>query len=72
MTKLMEKVIEKLRSLPEKNQDAVAGSVLYQLEEDRRWEDTSIKHADTLKRLGDEALDDFRAGRTTDLDAEGL
>jgi len=72
MTKLMEKAIEKLRALPEQEQDTVAGFVLNQLEEDRRWDHTSTKHADKLKALADEALDDFRAGRTTALDPEGL
>jgi hypothetical protein len=72
MTKLMEKAIEKLRAVPEPEQDAVAGFVLNQLEEDRRWDETSIKHADQLKELADEALEDFRAGRTTALDPERL
>jgi hypothetical protein len=72
MTKLMEQAIEKLRSLPEDAQDAVAGFVLSELEENQRWEQTSLQHADKLRRLADEALDDLRAGRTAPLDPETL
>ena len=37
MTRLMGKAVEALRSLPEEQQDAVAGFVLYEIESDRRW-----------------------------------
>jgi len=72
MTKLMEKAIEKLRALPAEKQDVVAGFVLSELEDDRRWEQTSIKHAAKLRRLADEAAEDHRAGRTSALDPETL
>jgi hypothetical protein len=72
MTKLMEQAIERLRSLPEASQDAVAEFVLSELAEDQRWEQTSLNHADVLRKLADEAREDFRAGRTTPLDPETL
>jgi hypothetical protein len=72
MTKLMEQAIAKLRSLPEDAQDAVAGFVLSELEANQRWEQTSLKHADKLRKLADEALDDLRAGRTSPLDPDTL
>jgi hypothetical protein len=68
----MEKAVEALRSLPEEQQDAVAGFVLYEIEEDHRWATTSIKHADNLRILADEAKEDFQAGRTSVLDPENL
>ena len=68
MTRLMEKAVEALRSVPEDQQDAVAGFVLSQIESDRRWSATSTQHADNLRKLADEARDDFRAGRTSELD----
>ena len=56
MTKLMEQAIEKLRSLPEEKQDAVAGFVLSEPEEDQKWEQSSIQHADKRRKLADEAI----------------
>ncbi len=72
MTKLMEKAIEALRSLPEDKQDLVAGSLLSELEEDRKWDETSVKHAESLRRLADEAFEERRAGRTAELDSDTL
>jgi len=72
MTKLMEKAIEKLRSLPEEKQDAVAGFVLSEIQEDQMWEESSIKHSVNLRKVADEASDDFRAGGTSELDPDAL
>lgn len=68
MTQLMEKAVEALRSLPEEQQDAVAGFVLSEIEADQRWAATSVRHADKLRKLADEARADFDAGRTSELD----
>ena len=67
MTQLMEKAMEALRSLPEDQQDAVAGFVLSQIESERQWAQTSTKHAAALRKLADEAREDFAAGRTIGL-----
>ena len=64
----MEKAVEALKSVPEDQQDAVAGFVLSEVESDRRWGATSSQYADKLRRLADEAREDFRAGRTSELD----
>lgn len=72
MTKLMEKAVEALRSLPEEQQDAVAGFVLSEIESDRQWSASSLRHADKLRKLADEAREDLRAGRASELDPERL
>jgi hypothetical protein len=72
MTRLMEQVIEKLRSLPEEKQDSVAGFVLSELEADRKWDATSTRYADKLRKLADEAIDDLQAGRTSELNPDTL
>lgn len=72
MTRLMEKALQALRSLPEEQQDAVAGFVLSEIEADRQWAQTSLQHADNLRKLADEAAGDLRAGRTSELDPEKL
>jgi hypothetical protein len=72
MTRLMEKAVEALRSLPEEQQDAVAGFVLSEIESDHRWAATSLQHAGKLRKLADEAGEDFQAGRTSEMDPEKL
>lgn len=72
MTRLMEKTVEALRSLPEEQQDAVAGFVLSEIESNRQWAATSSQYAEKLRKLADEAREDFRAGRTSELDPEKL
>jgi hypothetical protein len=72
MTRLMEKAVEALRSLPEEEQDAVAGFVLSEIEADHHWATTSLQHSDKLRKLADEAREDFETGRTTELDPEKL
>ncbi len=72
MTRLMEKAVEALRSLPEEQQYAVAGFVLSEIEADHRWAATSIQHAEKLRKLADEARADFHAGRTSELNPEQL
>ena len=72
MTRLMEKAVEALRSLPEEQQDAVAGFVLSEIEADHRWAATSLQYAERLRKLADEAKEDFQAGRTSELDPEQL
>jgi len=68
----MEQAIAKLRSLPEDKQDTIAGFVLSELESDRQWDQTSRQHADKLRQLANEAAEDFRAGRTSELDPDSL
>ena len=72
MTRLMEQVIEKLRSLPEDKQDTVAGFVLSELESDRMWDETSIKHKDALRKLAGEAVSNLGAGQTSQLNSDNL
>jgi hypothetical protein len=46
--------------------------VLSEIEADHRWAATSLQHADKLRKLADEAREDFQAGRTSELAPEKL
>jgi hypothetical protein len=63
MSPRLEQVIEQMRALPEPQQDALAEFVLYELAEDARWGKTTEEHADKLKRLTEETLNDDAANR---------
>jgi hypothetical protein len=72
MTQKLQKVIEKLRSLPEDKQDQIAGFVLHELEENARWEATTAKHRGKVAKLVEQILNDEKHGRTEELDPESL
>lgn len=59
MTRLMEQAIERLRAVPETEQDRLARFLLNELEEDGRWSRSTIEHEAKLKGLV-ETVDDGR------------
>ena len=72
MTELLKKAFERASKLPPKDQDAVAALVLAELEAEARWDQAFAGSQDALKRLADDAIGDFRAGRTEPLDPDDL
>ncbi len=72
MTELLEKAFAEVSKLPQQEQDAFATWILEELASERRWEETFANSADALAQLADEALAEFRAGRTQVLDPDKL
>jgi len=72
MTKLLEKVMDEVRRLPVREQDALAAWILEELRSEREWNRALAKSPETLVRLADEALAEHRAGRTQALDPDKL
>ena len=68
MTKLMEKALEKVSTLPQQEQDAIASQILAELEDEAAWATRFARQGDTLRRLADEALAEHRRGETRPLD----
>ena len=68
MTKLLEEAFDRASKLPEPEQDALAALLLAEMEDERRWRDAFNRGEAKLTQLAEEALEDFRAGRTTLLD----
>jgi len=71
MTELLEKAFAVASRLPDDEQDAVATIVLTELSSEAHWRQAFANSEDKLAQLADEALEEFRAGKTTPLD-EGL
>ena len=67
MTKLLERVLEQVARLPAEEQDAVAAIVLDELASEERWAASFAKSQDQLAKLAQEALADYKAGRTKPL-----
>lgn len=72
MTKLLEKAFDAVSKLPEQEQDAIAAWILEEIASERRWEELFAQSPQALEQLADEALAEFRAGRTQVLDPNQL
>jgi len=68
MTKLLEKALERIASLPEEEQDAIAAEVLAELEDEAAWTKRFAAQGAELRRLAKEALSEHRRGETSPLD----
>ena len=72
MTRLLEEAFDKVSSLPDEDQDAVASLILEEIESEQRWDELFANSQDKLAELGGEALEEHRAGKTKRLDPEDL
>ena len=64
MTNVLKKAFERVSALPEEEQDAMAGLILDELEDEARWRDTFARSQDALARLAGQAR--------KQMDGEGL
>ena len=74
MSQLVEQAFEKVRRMPEHDQEAIAAIILQEIESEQRWDALFARpeSADLLSRMADEALADARAGRARKLDINEL
>ena len=72
MTERLEQAIAQLKTLPTDKQDAIATLILEELEEEQRWDDSFASSPDLLAKLAAEAMAEYRAGETQELDPEKL
>jgi hypothetical protein len=72
MTKLLERAFVEASKLPQQEQDTFAEWILEELASEQRWDELFAKSPHVLGRLADDALAEFRAGRTQVLDPDNL
>lgn len=72
MTDLLEQAIARLKTLPAVEQDAIAAMILEELEDEIRWDKAFTSSQDTLAKLAAEAMTEYRAGKTQELNPETL
>ena len=72
MTQLMEKALDRIRSLPETEQDALAGIILDDLEDEQRWSASFAASQDQLASLAAKARADVQAGRVREMGIDEL
>lgn len=64
MTVLLQKAFARASELPEEEQDALAAVLMREMESERRWAEAFAKSQHTLAKLADEAIAEYRAGKT--------
>ncbi len=72
MTDLLERAFSEATKLPESEQNELARWILAELESERRWDELFENSQDELGRLAEEALTEYREGKTKILDIDHL
>ena len=67
MTQLLEEAFTKIKRLSSDRQDAIAAVILAELEDEAKWDKAFARSQDQLARIADEALAEFRAGKTEEM-----
>ena len=68
MTELLEKAFVEASKLPHEAQDMLAQMLLDDLAAEEKWDEAFAQSQDKLVMLADEALVEYRAGRTKKLE----
>jgi len=72
MTDLLEKAFAEAAKLTKQEQDSLASWILKELASERRWDEALARSEDALAGLAQEALAEYREGRTLPLDPGAL
>lgn len=72
MTELLESAIARLKALPENEQNAIATIIMEELEDETKWDEAFSRSKDGLAKLAAEAMAEYHAGKTIELDPETL
>ncbi|MDJ0577287.1 MAG: hypothetical protein QNJ65_19275 [Xenococcaceae cyanobacterium MO_234.B1] len=72
MTELLEQAIANMKNLPDNEQDTIATIILEELEDEMKWEKVFADSQDMLAKLAAEAMTEYQAGKTQELDPETL
>jgi len=68
MTELLEKAFAEASKLPQEAQDMLAKMLLDDLAAEEKWDETFVQSQDKLAWLADEALSEYQAGKTKELE----
>ncbi len=72
MTELLRRAFKRASELPPDQQDALASTLIQELEAEQNWDTTLAESQDELSALADAALDEHRDNRTKPLDPDEL
>jgi hypothetical protein len=72
MTKLLAQAFEKASELPDHLQDELARALLEELAGEALWDQTLEQSAETVDRMAEQALKEYRTGRTKEMGFDEL
>ncbi len=72
MTELLEQAIKQLKTLDVDRQNAIASMILEELENETKWNTKFSQSQDLLADLAAEAMEEYHAGQTKELNPEKL
>jgi hypothetical protein len=72
MNRTLKEVIDAVSSLPETEQRELAAAILQELQTEAKWRAALQNSKSALSKLAEEALEEYRAGRTESLDPDRL
>ena len=72
MTKTLEQAIERLKQMPEDQQDSLAQLLLHEIDENERWQQSTARHSEELQSLVADILEAERRGECEPLDPDQL
>lgn len=67
MSRLLERALEKVGTLPEDEQDAIASQILDSLADEDAWKTRFSEKRDVIRRMAREALEEDARGETLPL-----
>lgn len=67
MSRLLEKALERIGTLPEDEQDAIASQILASLADEEAWKMRFAQKRDVIRRMALEALEEDAKGETLPL-----
>ncbi len=67
MSRLLEKALERIGTLPEDEQDAIASQILASLADENAWKARFTEKRDVIRRMAREALEEDAKGETLPL-----
>ena len=70
MTALLEKAMSQAQKLSPEEQDVVASLILEEIESEKRWDALFADSQGQLARLAEQAINEYKAGKTKPLDLE--
>jgi len=62
--------MSQIKALPPEEQDAVASLILEEIESEKRWDELFAGAQAQLAQLADQAIAEYKAGKTKTLDPE--
>ncbi len=70
MTALLEKALDQVSALSPEEQDALASLIIEEIKSEKRWDELFAGSQEGLARLAEQAIAEYKVGKTTPLDIE--